>query len=313
MTPPLYSFNTPCLRWKLLIAYKGQNGWPGFLFPNATRYLAIIITVTNDPSGLYRFDTGEPLGLPITTNAYPAAIDRITGRPLPGGTPGLVIQFPYGLDLVQEVADNPGSSWQAEETYFKHVIPRTLLGVGGVAYTIIEAQLCNPYTTEQLNADADALINGMDPAAMPWMTARYAQNEEISPPLGPYTPLGDLTQSLPTGTIGFFFNGSGPIPVPKLGAAAWQVFTPGFVGAGNWFPNGYLKAIGYVAMAGNYCKKTFLIDYNQNPLNQFCVSGHGSCADPFKLTPPPLDPGELPLAPGKNAYIEVVPNCQCGG
>src|SRR5882724_7529356 len=90
MTPPLYSFNTPCLRWKLLIAYKGQNGWPGFLFPNATRYLAIIITVTNDPSGLYRFDTGEPLGLPITTNAYPAAIDRITGRPLPGGTPGLV-------------------------------------------------------------------------------------------------------------------------------------------------------------------------------------------------------------------------------
>src|SRR5450631_2570665 len=110
----MFTFTTPCLRWKILVAYKGQCGWPGLLPPYATRYLAMTVTITDDESQLaYPFGgLLWPNGGGITTNQYSFAIDRITGRPLPGGTPGIDPQFPYGLDTAQDMADHPGSTWE---------------------------------------------------------------------------------------------------------------------------------------------------------------------------------------------------------
>lgn len=308
--PPLFSFSTPCRRWKILVAYKGQNGWPGFLAPFATRYLNMSVKITDDQSQL-RDGLGNLIGGTVTTNTYNFSIDRITGRQLATSPVGYE-PFPYGIDIAADMAANPGVRWTVIDNHYVHVIPRTEAPLAGFAYTTIDVTLSNQYTPAQLDADADALIASIDPSTMPWFTAQFAQYGEINFPIGPYTPIADLTVMLPPGLIGFGLNSGGPLDVPTLGAAAWSIFTPGSVGPDNWFPNGYLKAIGYVAMAGNYCKKIITLDYAQNVTIDVCFSGRGSCADSFVVTPPPLTANQLPIAPGQDTYVTITPNCQCG-
>ena len=66
----------------------------------------------------------------------------------------------------------------------------------------------------------------------------------------------------------------------------------------------YMKFVGLVQMAGNYCKKNYYIDWNQNPMSQSCQSGQGGCGSGFRVNP-------APIIVGQDAYTIVVPNCQC--
>src|SRR6185437_8350578 len=66
-----FSFFTPCLRWKLVLAAKGQYGWPGFVAPYSTRYLNKLVTITTMAA--------NGLGHP-TVRTQPWVTDRIGGE-----------------------------------------------------------------------------------------------------------------------------------------------------------------------------------------------------------------------------------------
>jgi hypothetical protein len=303
----MISFFTPCLRWKILVAYKGQHGWPGFQSPFATRYLTMALKVTNDQSGLTNQFTGLPDGLPITVTDYTFGIDRITGRGL-AANPSVVPDFPYADAIA---TSPPGETWEViGDTYFKHIVPYAQPPLGGLAYEITEVTLSNPYTTTQLDADANALLAAVDLTKMDWFTAQIVQNAEVFFPIGPYTLSFDtLANLLPPDVIGFSLSGiQTNIPVPVLPAAAWYVFTPGFVGRDTWYPNGYLKAVGWFSMAGNYALQTNYINYQQQTINQTSATGIGSCAASFEVTPPPLGASQLPIAPGQDGFVLLEPN-----
>lgn len=292
----MFTFSTPCLRWKLILALKGQYGWPGFTAPYASRYLNKLVVIRTTPT----FDYGTPDQGPTVERRQLWQLDRITGTVIsPGiGEAQADADFPYGFPLPTDPVHS--ETWDVSETQFTHVFNN------GEFVVETEVTLSQPYDLATLDADADALIGSVSVAKMPWNTIQVVSANEVSAPLGSYSPTGDLTLLLPPQVTYRGIFAGGPVPVPQLNAAAWYVYAPGFVSAENWFPNGYAKLIGYIAMAGNYCQKTYVIDYNQNLLLEKCLSGTGSCATPFKVIPPPLVPGE-------DAYVLIIPNCQCGG
>lgn len=280
----MFSFFTPCLRWKLVLATKGQYGWPGFLAPNQTRYLNKLVTITTQSA----FGGGNP-----TVRQQAWVTNRLTGNITSAdGNENADAIFPYG--------QTPDSSWVSlTETYAKQIVNN------GVFIITTEITLSNEYTFVMLDADTNALLSSVSVASMPWNSLVVAAYPEISIPLGPYTPTADLFSLLPPQVVYPGITAPGPNNIPQLNAAAWAIWAPGTVAEQNWFPNGYSKLISYIAMTGNYCQKNVFLDYEQNILDQTCQSGIGSCANPFKIIPPPIFPGE-------NAYVMLVPNCQCG-
>ena len=292
----LFSFSTPCLKYKLIAATKGQYGWPGFLAPFETRYLNKLVTVTRDSTSLKYAATGIPVGGSVEVAQQLFVLDRISGAllsPTSGtGSATAAFDFPYGQDT--------SNLEQITDTHFRLVTRETFPTLTGAVVNTVEVQLSNQYTLPMVDADANDLISAVSVASMPWNTLQTNAYSEVVVPTpleGSFPPAADQDYH--------FFPG-GPIPIPQLKAAALAAYAPGGVGPYDWFPNSYLKMIGYVAMAGNYCQKTFIIDYHQTVLDEQCQSGTGSCASTFKVTPPAI-------TPGRNAYVLIVPNCQCGG
>lgn len=291
MSAGVFTFNTPCLRWKLIMAAKGQYGWPGFVAPYATRYLSKIVKITATPTiggtpttatQLFRMDKGGNVFFPSPGSAL---IDA---------------DFPYGLPLPTDPVHS--ETWQVSETHFNHVYNN------GYNFIETDVTLSDPYDLGMLEADTDALLASVSVASMPWNTiqAVFGAGEQSAPD-GPFTPTGLLTSLLPPNvTHGDNFFSGQIINAPSLNAAAWSIYAPGFVFSDDWFPNGCWKLISYVAMAGNYCKKTITLDYAQNVLNQVCASGQGDCRSPFKIAEP------SGITPGQNSYVLIQPNCQCG-
>lgn len=281
----MFTFNTPCLRWKLVLAQKNQYGWPGFIAPYENRYLTKLVVITTTPS----------FGGPGNVRTQQFHTDRITGNITPLVNLQANADFPYGLPLP---TNDPNDTWDVSETEFTNTINN--------GEFIIETQvtLSNQYDLATLDADADNLLGQISVANMPWGTLQFNSDNGVSVADGPFSPDGNLFDDLPpqVGYGGFFLGG--PIQVP-LNAVAAYVYVPGFVTSTTVFPNGYLKLIGYVAMAGSYCLKTTILDWNMNVLNTKCQSGTGSCASASKITPPPLTVGQ-------NAYTLFEPNCQCG-
>jgi hypothetical protein len=279
------------LRWKLVLANKNQNGWPGFIAPFENRYLNKLVVIETQPTFNYPNN-------PVTTRTQEWVTDRLTGAIASAdGNANADADFPYGDTLTQQ----PGTeTWTVTETSFTHWLNN------GYFVIITTVTLSNPYTLTQLDTDTNALLSSVSILNMPWNTLIVVPSADQGLPLGPYSPNGDLTQLLPPQVTYNLTGAPGPIAVPNLNAAAWCIYAPGSVSSQNFFPNGYSKLIGYIAMAGNYCQKTYYLDYNLNLLNQNCVSGIGSCAAPFKVTPPPI-------TPGTDAYVLIVPNCQCSG
>src|SRR5579883_809818 len=107
----MFTFSTPCLRWKLVLALKGQYGWPGFTPPYATRYLNKLVVIRTTPA--YGYGTSNQG--PTTVRSQSWVTDRITGNSKAVGAGDSVnADFPYGLPL--------DDTWQVSETYFKQVI-----------------------------------------------------------------------------------------------------------------------------------------------------------------------------------------------
>ena len=293
----MFSFSTPCLRWKLVLAVKMQNGWPGFAQPYVTRYLNKLVVITSQPSFGYPNNQS-------TTTQQAWVTDRLTGViNSADGNANANADFPYGETLNNTGGDpsNPGyESWQVTDTQFIHTINN------GYFVITTTVTLSNPYDFATLDADTNALLSSVSLASMPWNSLVVAQGQDVTVPLGNYDPDGNLMDLLPAQVTYPGIIVPGPNTINSLNAAAWAIWAPGLVSSQNYFPNGYSKLIGYIAMAGNYCQKTYFIDLNQSPTNQTCQSGIGSCASPFKVTPPPISPG------ANNAYVLVIPNCQCG-
>ncbi|HEX3800768.1 MAG TPA: hypothetical protein VH413_18890 [Verrucomicrobiae bacterium] len=197
------------------------------------------------------------------------------------------LPFPYtGLTPSVE-----GSVWQVSEDHYIHTVTDPNFGI----VVTVDVQLSNQYTLTMLESDTDDLLATIDVSQVNWFTLVSTQNGALDDP----------TRLLPPQYTYGPSQFPGPVSIPQLGAAAWSVLVPEPVGNTTWIPNVYAKAVGYFAMAGNYCEKTFLLDYNGAPLSNSCSSGVGTCAGEFMVQPPPLTDSE-------NAYVLIVPNCVCG-
>jgi hypothetical protein len=285
--PGLFTFNAPCLRWKILAGIKNQYGFPGHFAPYQTRYLNLLVTITTDNRPL-----GPSFGVSTVSQLF--TIDPSNGARTPNSlnasaTP--LLNFPYNTGLP---GSDPGSTWIIDsDTHYTHIVTLS----DGVIVTV-EGQLSTPYTLSQLEADASALIHAIDPATVPEFTLMFTTGGGV--------PTADPTTALPAQYMYGSIYGQNPLPIPILKAATWSSLIFGLVGPLNWQPNVYMKAIGYFAMAGKYCQQTYLVDYNDNPINNTCFSGNGTCGNQFQVTPPPL-------VLGQNAYVLITPNCQCSG
>jgi hypothetical protein len=270
----MFTFSTPCLKWKLLVAVKYQYGFPGFTAPYNTRYLTQTITETQT--------------FPGSSTSYESSttIDRITGAAtstvITGGLTDNFV-FPYGQDLTGTTYVVGG-----DDNY-----SFTFTKDDGYILVTVNVQLSNPYNLAQLDADADTLLATIDPATMAWNTL-----QEVF-----YDIFGPADAGIPAQ---YGYGGATGGAISQLNAAAWSWLSLGDVSSVTYYPNAYSKLISYVAMAGNYCQKTLTFDYNNNLINQSCLSGVGACSAPFKVVPPPL-------AAGQNSVVLIVPNCQCSG
>ena len=284
--------NGPCLRWKLVAAVKLQWGWPGFIPPYQTRYLTKLVTISTTPT----FNYGTSKQGPTIVSSSRWDINRFSGAN--GATQTIIsnggadADFPYGADLTPDPTHQ--ESWAVQETYFRHVYNN------GYNYVQTELQLSNPYDSATLEADADSFLNAADMADQPWQT---------------WQTVGEITSpfflTIPNAALPVQFRNAdqavpGPNAMASLNSAAWYAYVYGSVSSALWLPNGYMKCIGYVAMAGNYAQRTYVIDGAFNILNQICVSGVGSCGNEFKVTPPSL-------VPGQSAYVTIAPNASCLG
>jgi hypothetical protein len=283
----MITFNTPCLKWKLVVAEKLQVGWPGFIAPYLTRYLSKHVEITTSFGGF-----------PPTIRIQDFSMNHF-GNVTPSPNPVVAeADFPYAEDPLPTDVFGVTETWTVTESFFQNITMQS-----GVTIKT-EVTLSNPYTIDILNADLDALIGAVDVNSAPWGTL----TKNIAPDFG--GALSDVNQLIPVQWNYYPYLG-GPVvnhPVTieaPLLAAAYSAYLPGLVSPSEWFANSSVKAVGYVGMAGNYCLKTFVLDDQQNVLDESCQSGIGSCAGSFKVTPPAVNPEN-------NTYIVLTPNCQCG-
>ena len=78
----MISFCTPCLKWKFVLAFKGHNGFNGFLPPYQNKYLKRVVKLTWDLSDLTYPFTGLHLNPPLVTVTQDEFdVDPLTGFP----------------------------------------------------------------------------------------------------------------------------------------------------------------------------------------------------------------------------------------
>ena len=295
------------------MAFKGHNGYNGLLAPYHNKYLKRVVKLTTDLSGLRYQGTGLPLSGPLVTVLQDEFdIDPLTGflTNTPNGTTGLRY-FPYfGVDTSNipnlVVTDNYYSL-----TRFQDEPPLV-----GQAKYITEVFLSNQYTLDQLDADTNALINAINPDTIAWgngVANWYVNNALGGADLG--TIYSGFDQLLLPAVAQIPYPPRGPAPptsfnVPELGAAAAYTYAPSPFGEPIIAPydkaGAYMKLVGFIQMAGNYCKKNYYIDWDQNLISQNCQSGQGGCGGAFRVNPPPI-------IVGQDAYTMIVPNCQSSG
>lgn len=295
------------------MAFKGHNGFNGFLAPNYNKYLKRVVKLTTDLSGLTYQGTGLHLSGPLVSVVQDEFdVDPLTGflTNTPNGTTG-PRYFPYfGVDTSNipnlVVADN----------YYSITAYQSEPPLVGQAKYITEVFLSNQYTLDQLDAGTNALINAINPDTIPWgggLATWYVNNALGGPDLG--TIYAGFDQQLLPGITRIPYPPRGPAPptsftVPELGAAAAYTYAPSPFGEPIIAPydkaGAYMKLVGFVQMAGNYCKKNYYVDWNQHPISQTCQSGSGGCNAAFRVDPPPI-------IVGQDAYTMIVPNCRCAG
>ncbi|MDB6064955.1 MAG: hypothetical protein JWR26_1163 [Pedosphaera sp.] len=302
----LTSFCGPCLKWKFVLACKGHSGFNGFLAPYTTKYLVRDITVTNTHSIFGVMQPGYP-----GTSRRQITIDRFTGAMTEtGGEPATSFSpFPFEIDLTWQ-------DWIVRDDYFRNMASSDN-GVDQYS-TLTEVTLSQPYPASELEADADALINAIDPASLDWSTLKTVSYPGDQGAAVGYNPqaFGFLPESIFYGILGSATFPPPVLPIEALRAAAWYNYMP----SGQVYPvqdivvnipgydrpGWYMKLVGFIQMAGNYCEKSYYVDLQPAAVGiPTCVSGQGGCGAPFKLVPPPL-------VSGQNGYKVIVPNCRCG-
>lgn len=321
----------------MIMAFKGHEGWNGFSPPYYTKYLTRTVKLITDLSDL-TYPGGQHLtGDLVTVQQGEFDVDRLTGFPTkrPSDLNFSPKFFPFfGQPIPPNQTPAPGVvNWAVTDNQYSATRYSDEPPLNGLAKFITEVTLSNPYTLGQLDADTNALFNAVDPASINYGQGQVViyENDSIggldlgsvyqgftqellpsiaqyAPPRGPFVPSGLFVISGESGTTGIM-KLPAPFAVPTLGAAAGYVYAPSPFGepilAPFDKPGAYMKFVSYIKMAGNYCKKSFYIDWNQIQQSQTCQSGTGTCSEtPFLISPPPI-------VTGRSAYTLLVPNCTC--
>lgn len=296
----LLSFGAPCLKWKLVAACKTHWGWTGYdsTISPPNKYLTKTVVYTT----LYQTIIGGVVTSAQTeTFTWQGNIDHISGAVTGGpnvygeGLPGSTVS--YQGDTQKTAIAGPteiGSSYWETQTWV--------------------TTLSNPYTIAQLEGDVDALLGQVDPDLLAIQTLTVIAYAADNVPLG-----GSQAARLIPGGYAAISAGNvpfNPIPLtgspasvsqPTLGPAAFSAYNPNLF-LPDFGNAGMCKMVGWLAMAGDYCLKTFTVSQSGTPVGQpLCVNGRGTCSNWFKVTPP------SPLVPGQETYVVAVPNSQCQG
>jgi hypothetical protein len=277
------------MRWKFALFSKAQFGFNGFVAPYRTKWLSSIATAQSDfysPGGTILF---------TITAAGVDNINRLTGDITHTGD---VMPLPAGLGFAHP-------DWVISDTF-----ARQITGTPGPNAVVTRRDwlLSNQYAVGAVEADVDAQIALYRPDTLAWFKLDATPSEDFDYP--PF-PNGDvLDHRLPPAVV-YTCPAEQISDVPDLRAASWYVFEPsnitGFFtpNIGGGFLGYFLKLVGWFALQGNYCEKTFYVDPAAAPVGTpGCVSGSGGCSGSIRIDPPPYMAGE-------NAYKLIVPNCQC--
>jgi hypothetical protein len=293
----LLSFGAPCLKWKLLAGVKAHWGFDGFAAtvspPNRYLSIAINFTSTENPS----FGPGQP------PESFTQTLDRISGNAVAQTGEVSLLNYPGAGGI----ALPPGVTVQVVSDTHQIITQGPFsLGVGITQTNVWDITLSEPYTMAQLEADVDALIEAVDLTTVPAQSLELLAYEADPDPI-----FGALAAALIPAAYNYPIISSGnppydsPIPIPSLAAAAFAAYSPG--GLFTEGTGGMCKLAGWLAMAGDYCLRTFTVNDQQQPIGPAtCVSGRGSCGAWFRVAPP------SPVVPGQNTYVVAAPNCQCG-
>jgi hypothetical protein len=285
----LFSFGMPCLKWKLVGGFKTHWGWTGFdaTISPPNRYLTRTVVYTVMDTYLGETSTK------VTTSQE--NMDRISGAVTGQSPPGGTGPIGGGAPVVYN-----GDTRQTTDTG-----PRDL-GGGYIDRQIWQVTYSNQYTMGQLESDADSLIDGFDPSSVPNQTITA-----LAYPTDGNPTAGCFATFFPPGRYAYPQLGHStfgtPMPAPTLGAAAIAGYAPANQFLQSFGTAGFGKIVGYLAMAGDYCLKTYTVDAGGQFIGSpTCLSGRGSCSSWFRVAPP------APYATGRNTYVVAVPNCQCG-
>jgi hypothetical protein len=299
----LLSFGTPCLKWKLFAAchiHWGFNGYDSAIYP-ANRYLAktVVFTdqliTTNDSTGVSTTYTYPDSG------TYVITVDRISGAGMQSGVP--VGEGPIGGG---GIITYQGDTQKTVDGSFTQ-------NYGGVTYQNVKiwvVTLSNQYTFAMLDADLDALIAQIDPDDYPVQTLTPIAYSADPNPAGASAAMAFIPAP-----YNYPFMNSPPFvefgvsyPVGSLAAAAISAYNPlrRNGGASPLSNPGMMKLAGWLAMAGDYCLKTYTATYGGtiDAASPPCVSGRGTCSSWFFVQ-------ASPATPGGNSFVAAIPNCQC--
>jgi hypothetical protein len=292
----LLSFGLPCLKWKLLCGVKTHWGFDGFDAtvspPNKYLSLTVVLKEIFAPA----------IGTQPSPSTFEQTLDRISGNAIAQtGDPSL-LNAPglFGSPIL------PGYSAQVLSDAHQIITQGPFsIGPGATQTNVWDITLSAPYAMAQLESDVDALIDAVDLTTVPAQSLELLAYDTDPGPLG-----GTLASVLIPAAYNYPIIATGNPPygtaiaTPGLGAAAFAAYNPGF--ETSFGLAGMCKLVGWLAMAGDYCLRTFTVDNQQQPIGQpTCVSGRGSCGTWFRVAPP------SPVVAGQNTYVLAVPNSQC--
>ena len=295
----MLSFCPPCFQWKIFAAWKTYWGFVGFVAPHQTRYLTKTIRFVSSaiffpgaPTTVLQ-DYSMVLGIDRNTGAK-AIISLTTAVGQGGAFPD---PCPTDFSNIQTILEN-SPLWTINSDT-QAVYSQT----GGGITTQYFVTLSDEYTLTDLEGDVDTLLAVVDPSTVPPMNLLQV----TAPGDNMFGALDMGLAAIPNSYLYSTLGQAGLSHQPILKAAALTAYLP--VESTQLIPGlavGLLKLASMMAMAGNYCQKTFTLDYNVQPVGTpQCVSGVGTCNGWFTVPAPPLEPG-------RNAYKLVVPNCRCG-
>jgi len=283
LTWSLFSFGTPCLKWKLAAAFKTHWGFTGYdaTISPPNRYLTktVVYTVTDTFAG--------QSSTSVVTSVI--NVDHMSGA-VTGSAPDGEGPIGGGAPVIFT-----GDTVQTTDT---GVI---VTGSNATRRQIWQVTLSNQYSLTTLERDVDALLAGFDPASVANQTIT-----SLVYPADPNPTAGEFATLFAPAPYNYPQVLVGNPAAPTLGALAITGYALAGQFVQSFFTAGMGKVEGWFAMAGEYALVNYILNsVTGQPIGRpTCVAGRGGCSTWVNI-------GPLQYVPGQATYTVLNPNTTC--